>query len=135
MLSPKKLKFRKVRKGKVRGVETKVNNPIMGVYGIKSLTSARITSQQLESIRKLMSRKMNKSGFIRLKIFPSVPVSSKPAEVRMGKGKGSLKYWCFPVAAGRLLLEFQGVSEPLAQEINKLIKSKLPVITKLVKFL
>ena len=78
---------------------------------------------------------MHKSGFIRLKIFPSVPVTSKPAEVRMGKGKGSLKYWCFPVASGRLLLEFQGVSLPLAIEINRLVNSKLPVITKLVKFL
>jgi len=135
MLSPKKLKFRKVQKGRIKGIETKVNNPTIGVYGIKSLSWARITAQQLESIRKLMSRKMNKSGSIRLKIFPSVPVTSKPAEVRMGKGKGSLKYWCFPVAPGRLLLEFQGVSEPLALEINKLIKSKLPVITKLVKFL
>ncbi len=135
MLSPKKLKFRKVRKGRIKGIETRVNNPMIGVYGIKSLTSGRITAQQLESIRKLMSRKMNKSGFIRLRIFPSTPVTSKPAEVRMGKGKGSLKYWCFPVVAGRLLLEFQGVSESIALEINKLIGSKLPVITKLVKFL
>jgi large subunit ribosomal protein L16 len=135
MLSPKKLKFRKVRKGRIKGIETRVNNPIIGVYGIKSLTSGRITAQQLESIRKLMSRKMNKSGFIRLKIFPSIPVTSKPAEVRMGKGKGSLKYWCFPIAAGRLLLEFQGVSESVALEINKLIRSKLPMTTKLVKFL
>jgi large subunit ribosomal protein L16 len=135
MLSPKKLKFRKVQKGKIRGIETKVNNPVIGVYGIKSLTSGRIRAQQLECVRKLMSKKMHKSGFIRLKIFPSVPVTSKPAEVRMGKGKGSLKYWCFPVASGRLLLEFQGVSLPLALEINRLVNSKLPVITKLVKFL
>nr|YP_009476740.1 ribosomal protein L16 [Cryptomonas curvata]AVM81233.1 ribosomal protein L16 [Cryptomonas curvata] len=135
MLFPKRLKFRKVKKGKLKGLETRVNNPIIGVYGIKSLESARITSQQLESVRKLMSRKMNKSGFIRLKIFPFIPVTSKPAEVRMGKGKGSLKYWCFPVTAGRLLIEFQGVSLSLAVEINRLVKSKLPVNTKLVKFL
>lgn len=135
MLSPKKLKFRKIQKGRIKGIETRVNNPMIGVYGIKSLTSGRITAQQLDSIRKLMSRKMNKSGFIKLRIFPSVPVTSKPAEVRMGKGKGSLKYWCFPVAAGRLLLEFQGVSESVALEMNRLVKSKLPVITKLVKFL
>ena len=106
MLSPKKLKFRKVRKGKIKGIETKVNNPVMGVYGIKSLTSARITSQQLESVRKLMSRKMNKSGFIRLKIFPSVPVSSKPAEVRMGKGKGALDNVYIPVKKGQIFVEF-----------------------------
>ena len=126
MLSPKKLKFRKIQKGRIKGIETRVNNPMIGVYGIKSLTSGRITAQQLDSIRKLMSRKMNKSGFIKLRIFPSVPVTSKPAEVRMGKGKGSLKYWCFPVAAGRLLLEFQGVSESVALEMNRLVKSKLP---------
>jgi len=135
MLFPKKLKFRKVRKGKIKGIDTKVNNPVIGVYGIKSLTSGRITAQQLECIRKLMSKKMHKSGSIKLKVFPSVPVTSKPAEVRMGKGKGSLKYWCFPVTPGRLLLEFQGVSQPLAVEINKLVNSKLPIITKLVEFL
>lgn len=135
MLCPKKTKFRKIQKGKIRGVETKVNNPIIGVYGIKSLTSGRITAQQIESARKLMSRKMHKSGFIRLKIFPYLPVTSKPAEVRMGKGKGSLKYWCFPVKSGRLLFEFQGVSNMLALEINKLVNSKLSLTTKLVKFL
>lgn len=135
MLHPKKLKFRKVRKGRIKGIETRVNKPSIGVYGIKALTSSRITAQQLESVRKLMSRKMNKSGSIRLRIFPSIPVTSKPAEVRMGKGKGPLKYWCFPVSAGRLIIEFQGVSESLAFEINKLISSKLPVITKLVKFI
>ena len=84
---------------------------------------------------KYSSKKMHKSGSIKLKVFPSVPVTSKPAEVRMGKGKGSLKYWCFPVTPGRLLLEFQGVSQPLAVEINKLVNSKLPIITKLVEFL
>jgi len=129
MLSPKKLKFRKVRKGRMKGIETKVNNPIMGVYGIKSLTSARITSQQLESIRKLMSRKMNKSGFIRLKIFPSIPVSSKPAEVRMGKGKGSVEYWVAQVRPGTMLYEIQGVSEELAREAFTLAAAKLPLKT------
>lgn len=135
MLCPRKTKFRKVQKGKIRGIETRVNNPTMGVYAIKSLTTGRITAQQIEAARKLMSRKMHKSGFIRLKIFPSQPITSKPAEVRMGKGKGSLKYWCFPVKSGRLLFEFQGVSSALAIEISKLVNSKLSLTTKLVKFL
>jgi large subunit ribosomal protein L16 len=135
MLCPKKIKYRKIQKGKIRGVETRVNNPTIGVYGIKSLTSGRITAQQIEAARKLMSRKMHKSGFIRLRIFPALPVTSKPAEVRMGKGKGSLKYWCFPVKSGRLLFEFQGVPNTLALEINKLVNSKLSLTTKLVKFL
>lgn len=135
MLSPKKIKFRKVHKGKIRGIETKVNNPSLGLYGIKSLTAGRLTSQQIECARKLISRKMYKSGLIKLKIFPFVPVTSKPAEVRMGKGKGSLKYWCFPVKPGRLLFEFQGVSMALALEINKLVNSKLALTTKLITFL
>jgi len=135
MLFPKKIKFRKVHKGRIRGVETKVTNPKLGLYGIKSLTSGRLSSQQIECARKLIPRKMYKSGSIKLRIFPFLPVTSKPAEVRMGKGKGSLKYWCFPVRSGRLLFEFQGVSMALAIEINRLVNSKLSLITKLVKFL
>lgn len=135
MLFPKKIKFRKAHKGKIYGIETRVNNPKLGLYGIKSLTPGRLTSQQIECVRKLISRKMHKLGSIKLKIFPFLPVSSKPTEVRMGKGKGSLKYWCFPVKPGRLLFEFQGVSVTLAFEINKLVNSKLPLITKLTKFL
>ena len=135
MLFPKKTKFRKVHKGRIRGIEIRVNNPMLGLYGIKSLTSGRLSSQQIECARKLISRKMSKSGSITLKIFPFLPVTSKPAEVRMGKGKGTLKYWCFPVRPGRLLFEFQGVPITLALEINKLINSKLPLTTKLIKFL
>jgi large subunit ribosomal protein L16 len=135
MLFPKKTKFRKVHKGRIRGIEIRVNNPGLGLYGIKSLTSGRLTSQQIECARKLISRKMYKSGSIKLRIFPFLPVTSKPAEVRMGKGKGSLKYWCFPVKSGRLLFEFRGVSSALALEINKLVNSKLPLKTKLIKFL
>jgi len=135
MLYPKKFKFKKVKKTKVFGIETKVNNPVIGVYAVKSLTLGRITSSQIESIRKLISRKMNKLGFLRFFIFPSLPVTSKPVEVRMGKGKGSLSYWCFPVKAGRLLFEFCGVSFFSAVEIYKFIKSKLPVRTKLITFI
>lgn len=132
MLFPKKFKFKKVRKMKVHGIELKVNNPVVGVYAIKSLTVGRITSSQIESVKKVVSRKMNKLGFLRFFIFPFVPVSRKPVEVRMGKGKGSLAYWCFPIRAGRLLFEFYGVSFFFALEIHKLVNSKLPVRTKLI---
>jgi len=135
MLYPKKFKFKKVRKTRVSGVETKANNPVIGVYAVKSLTLGRVTSSQIESIRKLISRKMNKFGFLRFFIFPSLPVTSKPVEVRMGKGKGSLSYWCFPIKSGRLLFEFCGVSFFSAVEIHKSIKSKLPVRTKLITFI
>jgi large subunit ribosomal protein L16 len=135
MLSPKKFKFKKIKKTKICGVELKVNNPVIGVYGVKSLNLGRITSYQIEAVRKVISRKMNKLGFLRFTIFPCFPVTSKPVEVRMGKGKGSLAYWCFFVKPGRLLFEFHGVSFFFAFEIHKLIKNKLPVVTKLITYL
>jgi large subunit ribosomal protein L16 len=135
MLCPRKFKFRKVKKVRVYGIELKSNNPVPGLYGVKAISSGRITSQQIESIRRLVSRKMHRSGSIRLKVFPSFPISSKPAEVRMGRGKGNIKYWCFPVKPGRLIIEFNRIPYQLATEINKLINSKLPFKTKLVKFL
>jgi large subunit ribosomal protein L16 len=135
MLFPKKTKFRKSHKGRVRGIETRVNNTKLGFYGVKSLSSGRLSSGQIECVRKIISRKMYKSGLLRLKIFPFFPVTAKPTEVRMGKGKGSLKYWCFPVKSGRVLFEFHGVSDTLASEINQQIKSKLPLKIKIIKFL
>ena len=133
MLCPKKIKFRKVQKGRIHGIETKAVNVIKGTFGIKSLTSGRISSQQLEAARRSMSRKMRRTGKIWIRVFPFLPVTQKPAEVRMGKGKGSLKYWCFPVKAGRILFEFQGVSVNLAIEIAKLVNSKLSLSTKIIK--
>lgn len=133
MLMPKKVKFRKVKKGKLKGVETTVNFISFGSFGIKSLTTSRVSAQQLESARKTMSRKMRKFGKIWLRVFPFIPVSSKPAEVRMGKGKGNISYWCFPIKAGRIIFEFQGVSQSTAFEINRLVNSKLPILTKLIK--
>jgi large subunit ribosomal protein L16 len=135
MLFPKKTKFRKSHKGRVCGIETRVNNTKLGFYGVKSLSSGRLSSGQIECVRKIISRKMYKSGLLRLKIFPFFPVTAKPIEVRMGKGKGSLKYWCFPVKSGRVLFEFHGVSDTLASEINQQIKSKLPLKIKIIKFL
>lgn len=122
-----------MQKGSICGIENNVNNPDLGFYGIKSLNSGRITSQQIESVRKLVSRRIQKTGLIKLRIFPFISVSSKPAETRMGKGKGSFSYWCFPIKRGRVLIEFQAVSSGLAFSIGKLINSKLRLKTRLVK--
>ena len=135
MLCPKKIKFRKFKKGRIKGVETKVYNPSFGSFGIKSLTSGRISAQQIESIRKLLTRKMQKSGNVSIKIYPFQPVTSKPQEVRMGKGKGFLKYWCFPVKSGRLLFEIQGINLIFATELVKIINSKLPFSIKLIQYI
>nr|YP_009577921.1 ribosomal protein L16 [Guillardia theta]QBJ06305.1 ribosomal protein L16 [Guillardia theta] len=135
MLCPRKVKYRKIKKVKVYGIEARTKNPKSGFFGIKALSSGRVTSQHIESARKVISRKMQKSGSIHLRIFPSFPVTGKPIEVRMGKGKGPVKFWCFPVKPGRILFEFQGTKYKTALEINKLVSSKLPVITKLAKLI
>lgn len=133
MLYPKNIKYKKRQKGNICGMENKVNNPRLGFFGIKCSSSGRVTAQQIDSVRKLLSRKMQRAGLIRLKIFPFLPVTSKPVETRMGKGKGSLSYWCFPIRRGRLLFEFQGVSKDLAFDMNKLVNSKLCLKTKLIQ--
>jgi large subunit ribosomal protein L16 len=133
MLCPKKIKYRKVQKGRISGIENRSTSLLKGSFGIKSLSYGRISSQQLESARRSMSRKMRRHGKIWIRIFPYLPVTSKPAEVRMGKGKGNLKYWCFPIKPGRIIFEFHGISSSLASEISKLVNSKLPVLTKMIK--
>jgi len=133
MLFPKKFKFKKIQKSLVFGIETNINNPSLGFYGIKSTICGRITTQQIESLKKLILKKMQKFGKVVLRIFPFLPVSCKPSETRMGKGKGSFNYWCFPVKSGRIILEFQETSFIVASSINKLINSKLCFKTKLVK--
>ena len=133
MLCPKKIKFRKVQKGRIRGIENRAINVVKGTFGIKSMSLGRISSQQLEAARRSVSRKMRRSGKIWIRIFPYLPVTSKPAEVRMGKGKGNLKYWCFPVKPGRIIFEFQGVSSSLAIEIGRLVNSKLSLSTRIIK--
>jgi large subunit ribosomal protein L16 len=136
MLFPIKVKYKKVQKNRTFGVDTNVYNPRLGFYGIKSIIMGRITSHQIECIRKIILRKIQQlksTGRIILRIFPFVPITSKPAETRMGKGKGSFSYWCFPVKSGRLLVEFQGVSYSKAIDIYKLVNSKLSFRTKLVR--
>jgi large subunit ribosomal protein L16 len=136
MLFPIKTKFNKVNKSRIIGIDTSVYNPRIGFYGIKSITLGRITSQQIESIKKLILRKiqqLGRAGVITIRVFPFLPITCKPAESRMGKGKGNFSYWCFPVKPGRLLVEFQGVSQIKAVNIYKLVNSKLCFKTRLVK--
>lgn len=110
----------------------KVNSLTYGDFGIKCLRSCRLTAKQLEASRKTMVKKMKRVGRILLRVFPDVAITSKPAEVRMGKGKGSLNYWCSNVNSGRILFEFQGVSRAVAYEATKMGVRKLPIQTKFV---
>jgi len=132
MLFPKRTKYRKMYRRDSYKKEFKVNQLVRGDFGIKSLRSCRLTAKQLESARKTMTKKMKRMGRILLRIFPDIPITSKPAEVRMGKGKGSLDYWCSNVNSGRILFEFQGVSKTVAEEAAKTGSKKLPMKTKFV---
>lgn len=132
MLYPKKTKYKKAFRGKILGNETKVIELAFGNIGIKVLKSARISAQQLEALRKALQKKIKGRGKIWIRVFPSLPVTSKPAEVRMGKGKGNIDYWCTPVNAGRILFELQGIPATLTKEILQISADKLPVPIKLI---
>ena len=132
MLFPKKTKFRKMYRRDSYKKEYRVNNLSLGEFGMKSLQSGRVTAKQLESARKTMVKKMRRVGRILLRIFPDVAITSKPAEVRMGKGKGSLDYWFSNINSGRILFEFQGVSQTVAQEAARLGSRKLPMRTRFI---
>ncbi|YP_001874796.1 ribosomal protein L16 (mitochondrion) [Hemiselmis andersenii] len=132
MLQPKKSKYRKSFRGKISGKEMKVLELAFGNFGIKVLKSGRISSQQLETLRKSILKKIKGRGKIWLRVFPYLPITAKPAEVRMGKGKGSVKYWCFPVNAGRVLIELQGISTSLSKEILKISSDILPFPVRLI---
>ncbi|MFK7873181.1 MAG: 50S ribosomal protein L16 [Oligoflexales bacterium] len=132
MLSPKKMKFRKRQKGRNRGQAETGNHLAFGDFGIMALESGRITSRQIEAARIAMTRKTKRGGQVWIKIFPDVPVSKKPAEVRMGKGKGSVDRYEAKIRPGRILYEIKGVDESLAVEALKLAAAKLPVKTRLL---
>jgi len=132
MLSPKKQKYRKAHKGRVRSNVKGGYELAFGSYGLKSLDSERITSRQIESARKAAVRCMKRQGRLWIKIFPDLPVSKKPAEVRMGKGKGSVEYFASRVSPGRILFEVEGVPSDVAIEALQLAGAKLPVRTKVV---
>jgi large subunit ribosomal protein L16 len=133
MLQPKRTKFRKQHKGRIHGVAKGGTALTFGAYGIKALEPERITSRQIESARRAITRHMKRAGRVWIRIFPDVPVSSKPTEVRMGKGKGSPEYWAARVKPGRIVFEIDGVSEPIAREALRLGAAKLPVKTRFIQ--
>ncbi|TAH26112.1 MAG: 50S ribosomal protein L16 [Cytophagales bacterium] len=132
MLQPKRTKFRKQQKGKIKGIATRGANIEFGSYGIKSLEPGFITSRQLEACRIAITRAMKREGQVWIRIFPDKPITKKPAEVRMGKGKGAPEYWVAIVKPGTILFEAGGVSKELAQEALRLAQGKLPVSTRFV---
>ncbi|MCA8930219.1 MAG: 50S ribosomal protein L16 [Alphaproteobacteria bacterium] len=132
MLSPKRTKFRKQHKGRIHGNAKGGTDVAFGSFGLKAMEPERITARQIEAARRAMTRKMRRVGKVWIRIFPDVPVSSKPAEVRMGKGKGSPEFWVCRVKPGRIMFEIDGVPESLAREAFELAAAKLPIRTKFV---
>jgi len=133
MLLPRKTKFRKQQRGRRRGVSKGQNAVNFGDYGLKALETAWITNRQIEAARIAMTRKIKRGGKVWINVFPDKPVSQKPAETRMGSGKGSPEHWVAVVKSGRVMFELAGVPEPLAKEAMRLAGTKLPVKTKFVK--
>lgn len=132
MLSPKRLKFHKQHKGRIHGLAKGGSELSFGSYGLKALTPERVTARQIEAARRAITREMKRAGRVWIRIFPDVPVSDKPAEVRMGKGKGAIEYWVVRVKPGRIMFELDGIPEDLAREALSLAAFKLPVKTKFV---
>jgi len=133
MLSPKKVKFRKQQKGRIRGLAQRATTVAFGDIGLKAMECGKITSQQIEAARVAVTRFMKREGQIWIRVFPDVAVSTKPAEVRMGSGKGSPEYWVAKIKPGRVLFEVDGVPEDLARRGFELAAAKLPIKTKIVK--
>jgi large subunit ribosomal protein L16 len=132
MLQPKKTKYRKQQKGKMKGNSMRGNQLAFGSFGIKTLEEAWITGRQIEAARQAVTRYMKREGQIWIRVFPDKPVTKKPAEVRMGKGKGAPEYFVAPVTPGRILFEADGVPLVIAKEAMRLAAQKLPVTTKFV---
>ncbi|HXI01095.1 MAG TPA: 50S ribosomal protein L16 [Sphingobacteriaceae bacterium] len=132
MLQPKRTKFRKMQKGKMKGLAGRGAELSFGSFGIKSLEPAWITSRQIEAARIAVTRFMKREGQVWIRIFPDKPVTKKPAEVRMGKGKGAPEYWVAVVRPGRMIFEAEGVSLEIAKEALRLAAQKLPVQTRFV---
>ena len=132
MLSPKRTKYRKQHKGRIHGLSKAGFSLNFGTYGLKALQPERITARQIESARRAITRAMKRAGRVWIRIFPDVPVSTKPAEVRMGSGKGSPEFWVARVAPGRIMFEIDGVTPELAREALTLGAAKLPIKTKFI---
>ena len=132
MLSPKRTKFRKAHKGRIHGNAKGGTTLNFGAYGLKATSPERVTARQIEAARRAITRAMKRAGRVWIRIFPDVPVSKKPTEVRMGKGKGSPEYWVARVKPGRIMFEIDGVPDAIAREALSLGAAKLPVKTKIV---
>jgi large subunit ribosomal protein L16 len=132
MLMPRKTKYRKAQKGRNAGLATRGSEISFGSYGLKALGNDRITSRQIESARRAMTRYVKRGGKIWIRIFPHTPITKKPAEVRMGSGKGALDHYVAKIQAGKILFEMDGVTEDIAKEAMRLAAYKLPVKTKFV---
>ena len=133
MLQPKKTKFRKMQKGKMKGNAQRGNRLSFGSYGIKALEECWMTARQIEAARIAVTRHMKRQGQVWIRIFPDKPVTKKPAEVRMGKGKGTPEFWVCRVKPGRILFEVDGVDETVAREALYKASAKLPIKTKFIK--
>ena len=132
MLSPKRTKYRKSFKHKPKGIVNQTNLHF-GKYGLKALESGRISNRQIEAARRSITRKMKREGRVWIHVFPHIPVTSKPTEVRMGKGKGSVSYWAAPTKPGKILFEIDGVSMELAKQALNFGAGKLPIRTKFIQ--
>ena len=132
MLQPKRTKFRKAHKGRIKGNAKGGTALNFGAFGLKATTPERVTSRQIEAARRVITRHMKRAGRVWIRIFPDVPVSKKPTEVRMGKGKGSIDRWVAKVKPGRILFEIDGVNDEVAREALRLGAAKLPIKTKVV---
>ena len=133
MLMPKRVKYRRQHRGRMKGKATRGNTVTYGEYGLQALEPGWITSNQIEAARIAMTRHTKRGGKVWIKIFPDKPITQKPAETRMGSGKGSPEYWVAVVKPGRVMFEIAGVSEELAREALRLASHKLPIKTKIIK--
>jgi large subunit ribosomal protein L16 len=133
MLQPKKTKFRKQFKGRISGTAKGGFNLDYGQFGLKALEPERVTARQIEAARRAITREMKRQGRVWIRVFPDVPVSAKPTEVRMGSGKGSPEYWAARVHPGRIMFEIDGVAEDVAREALRLGAAKLPIRTRFIQ--
>jgi large subunit ribosomal protein L16 len=133
MLQPKRTKFRKMQKGRNRGLAQNGNKVSFGEYGLKATARGRVTARQIEAARRAMTRHVKRTGKIWIRVFPDTPISTKPLEVRMGKGKGNVDYWVAKIQPGSMLYEMEGVPEEIAREAFGLAAAKLPIKTTFVK--
>ena len=133
MMQPKKTKFRKAHKGRIHGTATSGATLSFGQFGLKAMAPERLTARQIEAARRALTRHMKRAGRVWIRVFPDVPVSKKPIEVRMGKGKGAPEYWVARISPGRIMFEVDGVPETLAREAFALAAAKLPIKTRFIQ--